>query len=56
MNQGEILDFSCPRKEIVGADGLTESGNDDRKIMQFIRITKRLPRRKKKRSECIWFR
>ena len=38
-----IPEFSCARKETVDIDILVTSRNDDRKIMQSIRITSRPP-------------
>ena len=38
-----IPEFSCARKETVDIDILVTSRNGDRKIMQSIRITSRLP-------------
>ena len=43
-----IPEFSCPRKETVDIDILATSRNDDRKIMQSIRIRSRPPSRKRK--------
>ena len=42
-----IPESSCARKETVHIDILVTSRNGDRKIMQSIRITSRLPLRKK---------
>ena len=38
-----IPEFSCAKKETVDIDILVTSRNDDRKIMQSIRITSRPP-------------
>ena len=38
-----ILESSCARKETADIDILVTSRNSDRKIMQTIRITSRLP-------------
>ena len=43
-----IPESSCARKETFDIDILVTSRNDDRKIMQTIRITSRPPSRKKK--------
>ena len=43
-----IPESSCARKETVDIDILVTSRNDDRKIMQSIRITSRPPTRKRK--------
>ena len=42
-----IPESSCARKETVDLDILVTSKNDDRKIMQSMRITSRLPSRKR---------
>ena len=42
-----IPELSCARKETVDIDILVTSRNDDRKIMQSIRITSRFPSKKK---------
>ena len=41
-----IPEPSCARKETVDIDILATSTNDDRKIIQSIRITKKAPSRK----------
>ena len=43
-----IPESSCARKETVDIDILVTSRNSYRKIMQSMRITSRLPSRKKK--------
>ena len=43
----KIPEPSCARKETVDIDILVTSRNDDRKIMQSIRITSRFPSKKK---------
>ena len=45
-----IPESSCARKETVDIDIPVASKNGDRKIMQSIRITSRLPRRKGSRT------
>ena len=42
-----IPESSCARKETVDLDILVTSKNGDRKIMQSMRITSRLPSRKR---------
>ena len=42
-----IPESSCARKETVDLDILVTSKNGDREIMQSIRITSRLPSRKR---------
>ena len=46
-----IPESSCARKETVDIDILVASRNGDKKIMQSIRITSRLPSRKRKWSQ-----
>ena len=43
-----IPESRCARKETVDVDILVTSWNDDRKIMQSVRITSRPPLRKRK--------
>ena len=43
-----IPESSCARKKTVDIDILVASRNGDKKIMQSIRITSRLPSRKRK--------
>ena len=50
-----IPEFSCARKEAVDIDILVTSRNGDRKIMQSIRITSRLPSRKRKWNQLRQF-
>ena len=49
-----IPEFSCARKETVDIDILVTSRNDDKKIMQSIRITSR-PSRKRKWNQFSQF-
>ena len=46
---------SCARKETVDIDIFVISWNDDRKIMQSIRITSRPPLEKKKWNQLRQF-
>ena len=46
---------ACARKETVDIDTLVISRNDDRKIMQSIRITKRPPSRIRKWNQLSQF-
>ena len=50
-----IPEFSCPRKEIVDIHIIVTSRNGDRKFMQPIRITSRLPSRKRKWNQLSQF-
>ena len=50
-----IPEFSCARKKTVDIDIFVTSRNDDRKIMQSIRITSRPPRRKRKWNQLSKF-
>ena len=50
-----IPESICARKEIVVVDILVTSRNDDRKIMQSIRITSRPPSRKSKWNQLSQF-
>ena len=49
----KISESTCARKETIGIDILVKSRNGDRKIMQSIRITSRLPLTKKKWNQLI---
>ena len=51
-----IPEFSCARKETVDIDILVTSRNDDRKIMQSVRIMSRPPSRKRKWDQLSQFR
>ena len=50
-----IPESSCARKETVDIDILVISTNDDRKIMQSIRITSRPPLIKRKWNQLSQF-
>ena len=50
-----IPEFSRVRKETIDIDILVTSGNDDRKIMQSIRITSRPPLTKRKWNQLSQF-
>ena len=50
-----IPEFSCARKETVDIGILVASRNDDRKIMQSIRITGTPPLRKRNRNQFSRF-
>ena len=50
-----IPEFRCVRKETVDIDILVTSRNGNRKIMQSIRITSRLPLRKRKWNQLSQF-
>ena len=50
-----IPESSCARKETVETDILVTPRNGDRKIMQSIRITSRLPSRKRKWNQLSQF-
>ena len=50
-----IPEFSCARKETVDIGILVASRNDDRKIMQSIRITGTPPLRKRNRNQSSRF-
>ena len=51
----EIPESSCERKETVDIDTLVTSMNGDKKIIQSIRITNRLPTRKRKLNQLSQF-
>ena len=51
-----IPDSSYPRIETVNIDILLKSRNDDKKMMQSIRITSRPPSRKRKWNQMSQFR
>ena len=50
-----IPESSCLRKETVDIDILVGPRNGDRKIMQSIRVTSRLPLRKRKQKQLSQF-
>ena len=50
-----IPEFSLARKETVDIDILATSENDDRKVMQSIRITSRPPLRIRKWNQLSQF-
>ena len=50
-----IPESSCTRKETVDIDILLTTGNDDRKIMQSIRVTSRPASRKRKWNKLSQF-
>ena len=50
-----IPESSCARKETVDIDILVTSRNDDRKIMQSIKIASRSPSRKRKWNKLSQF-
>ena len=51
----KIPESSCAKKETVDIDILVTSRNDDRKIMQSIRITSRSTSRKRKWNQLSQF-
>ena len=56
FHRQRIPECSCARKETVDIDILVTSRNGDRKIMQSIRITSRLPSRIRKWNQLSQFR
>ena len=55
FHRQRILEFSCAKKETVDIDILVTSRNEDRKIMQSIRIMIRTPLRKSKWNQLSRF-
>ena len=51
----KVPESSCARKETVDIDILVTSRNDDRKIMQSIRMTSRLPSKIRKWDQLSHF-
>ena len=51
-----IPQFGCARKETVDIDIVVTSMNGERKIMQSIKITRRLPLRIRKQNQFSQFR
>ena len=56
FHRQRIPESSCARKETGGIDILVTSKNDDRKIMQYIRIPSRPPWRKRDCNQLSQFR
>ena len=56
FHRQRIPESICARKETVDIDILVTSRNGDRKIMQSIRITSRLPSRIRKWNQFSQFR